>query len=207
MNNKSQETLRRVTQNDTSLTYNLRLAGTASSGAYDGDNSDDYSALGVAIANNTYLENLMAVLSNDLPLGVADREFYDGLKRNSSIHQLTLYCGNRNIAGGVAQEILKAYQENNGCLTVIRISNANLQRRGDRVIGDTLRCCRNLQRVELYSCNITDAQLLPIVDAIRGHSILEELDLLGNNIGNAGCDALATLLTDLNCSIRSWSRA
>ena len=142
-----------MTQNDPSLTNDLRLAGTASSGVYDGDfysdNSDDYSALGVAIANNTHVENLMAVLSDDLPLGVANRGFYDGLKRNSSIHQLTLYCGNRNIAGGVAQEILKAYQENNGCLTVIRISNANLQRRRDRAIEDTLRCCRNLQRVEL----------------------------------------------------------
>ena len=67
---------------------------------------------------------------------------------------------------------------------------------------DTLRKCRNLQNVDLHSCNITDAQLLPIVDAIRGHRILEELHLVANNIGNAGCEAIATLLIDPNCNLR-----
>ena len=42
---------------------------------------------------------------------------------------------------------------------------------------DTLRSCRNLQIVELNVCNITDEQLLPIVDAVRelGISMLEGL--------------------------------
>ena len=48
--------------------------------------------------------------------------------------------------------------------------------------------------------NITDDQLLPIVEAIRGHSLLERLSLLHNNIGDTGCETLATLrnLTFLN---------
>ena len=127
MNNKSQETLRRVTQNDPSLTHlrtNLSLAGDNNFGAFDGDfyseNSDDYSTLGAAIATNTQLKNLIVLLSDDLPLGVADREFYDGLKSNSSINNLGLHCGGRNIAGGVGQEILQIYQENNSHLTNLR---------------------------------------------------------------------------------------
>ena len=208
MNNKSRDTLRRVvTQNNPSLTT-LRLAGNniygAAYGAFYSDNSDDYSTLGAAIANNTHLEDLIVRLSDDLPLGVANREFYYGLKNNSSICDLELRCDHRNIAGGVGQEILQVYQENNSQLIVLSIIDANLQNGGDRVIVvDTLRSCRNLQRVDLFLCNITDEQLLPIADALRGHSMLEELSLNENNIGNAGCDALVTLLEDRNCNVHT----
>ena len=205
MRHNSQETLRRVTQNDPSL-VELTLVGDSNIYGDDefySDNSDDYSTLGAAIANNTHLENLIAVLSYDLPLGVANRGFYDGLKSNSSIHQLTLFCCGRNIAGWVVgQEILQTYQENNSHLTVLSIGHSNLQSGGDRVIGDTLSNCRNLKIVALNNCNITDAQLLTIVGAIRAHHRLEELGLGDNNIGNAGCDAIATLLADPNCNLR-----
>ena len=210
MNRHSQATLRRVTQNDPSLTQ-LRLGGYnngVADGQFHSDNSDDYSTLGAAIANNTHLERLAVLLSDDLPLGVADREFCNGLKANSSISDLELYFGGQNIAGGIGQEILKVYQENNSQLTFLYIKNAGLQNGGDRVIVvDTLRSCRNLQKVTLQSCSITDEQLLPIVDAIREHGISmpEELRLLDNRIGNVGCNALATLLADPNCNLRLLS--
>ena len=203
MNNNSRETLRRVTQDDPSLTElcladnNYNVAG-----EFYSDNSDDYSTLGATIANNTCLEELEVMLSNWIPLGVADRGFYDGLQRNSSISNLRLYCGNLNIAGGRVQEILQAYQENNSQLTYLSIQSADLQSGGENIIGDSLRSCRNLQKVYLYNCNITDEQLLPIVDAIRGHCMLEDLGLDSNNIGNAGCNAIATLLEDPNSNIR-----
>ena len=121
-----------------------------------------------------------------------------------------LYCGGRiiipqTIAGGVGQEILQAYQENNSQLTDLSISDTNLENGGDRVIGDTLRSCRNLQKVYLTFCGITAEQLLPIADAIRGHRMLEELNLRRNNIGNVGCDAIATLLADPNSNLRILS--
>ena len=171
MSSNSQEALRRVTHNDPILPQ-LRLLSLADNnygdtrGDFYSDSSDDYSTLGAAIANNTHLESLIVKLSDDLPLGLADRGFYDGLKSNSSINDLELYCVDRNIAGGVAHEILKAYQENISHLTFLGISDANLQNGGDRVVVDTLRSCRNLRKVYLYNCNITDAQLLPIVDAV-----------------------------------------
>ena len=124
MDNIGHETLRRVTQNDPSLTT-LSLTENNIYGYDDGkfysDSSDDYSALGAAIANNTSLLSLLVILSGDLPLGVADREFYDGLKSNSSINNLQLCCDGQNIAGGVGREILQAYQENNSQLTVLSI--------------------------------------------------------------------------------------
>ena len=204
MSRNSQETLRKVTQDDPSLTESRLIknnAFLAKKGDFYSDIGDAYSTLGAAIANNTHLERLTVWLSDGLPLTVANREFFDGLHRNTSISNLELWCNSRNIAGGVAHEILRAYQENNNHLTVLSIKHANLQNGGDRVIMDTLRRCSNLQRVTLYNCNITDEQLLPIVDAIRGHRPLEELQLYGNNIGNAGCEALATLLADPNCNL------
>ena len=206
MNNISQETLRRVTQNDPSLTE-LSLVDNNnydSDGKFVSDNSDDYSTLGAAIANNTHLEMLIVTLSDGLPLGVANIGFYDGLTRNSSIHQLMLRCDNQNIAGGIGLEILKVYQENNNHLATIIIIQANLQSGGDSVIVDTLRNCRNLQIVTLNSCSITDDQLLPIVEAVRelGITIQKGLYLYENNIGNAGCEAIATLLADPNCNLR-----
>ena len=43
---------------------------------------------------------------------------------------------------------------------------------------------------------------MPIVDALRGRTTLEELSFRSNRIGNTGCEALATLLADPNCNLR-----
>ena len=59
----------------------------------------------------------------------------------------------------------------------------------------------NLKSITLSRCNIRDEHLLPIVGAIRGYSILEELHLPLNRISNAGCEALATLLRDTNTTL------
>ena len=108
MSNNSQEILRKATQDDPSLTT-IRIVGYnnydgGDDGEFYSDNSDDYSTLGAAIANNTHLEKLIVWSSDGLPLGVANRGFYDGLKSNSSISNLSLYRDGRNIAGGVAPE-------------------------------------------------------------------------------------------------------
>ena len=93
MDNNSQEILRKVTQNDPSLTQ-LRLIGYNNYGVADdefySDIGDDYSTLGAAIANNAHLEKLAVTLYDDLPLGEADRGFYNGLNSNSSISNLRL---------------------------------------------------------------------------------------------------------------------
>ena len=81
--NNSRETLRKVQQNDPSLTA-LRIVDNYNNFHTDGefysDIGDDYSTLGTAIANNTHLASLAIILSNGLPLGVADRGFLMVLK-------------------------------------------------------------------------------------------------------------------------------
>jgi len=56
----------------------------------------------------------------------------------------------------------------------------------------------------LIYCQITNEHLLPIIEAIRGRKSLEQLSFYGNSIGNAGCEAIATLLADPNCSITNF---
>ena len=134
-------------------------------------------------------------------LDVTNNEFYDGLKQNSSVSELSLFCDVHNIVGGVGQKILEVYQANSN-LTVIGIFNARLQNGGDQVVAATLGNCTNLKNIDLHECNMSDEQLLSIVGAIRGLTSLVVLNLHNNRIGNTVCEALATLLRDPNSNLR-----
>ena len=98
-------------------------------------------------------------------------------------------------------EIFKAYQENNN-LTELSIHYADLRNGGENVIATTVRNSTNLKDIDIYGCNVTDEQLMPMIDAIRHHS-LEELRLHENRIGNTGCEAIITLLSDKNSSLHT----
>ena len=200
MNSNSQETLRRIEQNDAGLS----LLWINSSGFQSSDASD-YSRLGAAIGNNTHLTKLWMNLGANQALDIANTEFFNGLKRNSSISDLQLHCRNQTLIGGVGHEILKSYQKNNNNLTSLCIKHAVLDNGGGDAIADTLRWCRNLKTISLTHNSITDEQLLPMIDAIRGHRMLENLYLFENRIGNAGCHALATLLADTNSNLQILS--
>jgi len=129
---------------------------------------------------------------------------FDGLKHNSSICKLHLKGDNRNTLSDVGIEILRAYQANSNQLTQFTIEYfVPLQQNGGGgIVADTLRCCTNLKTIDLYRCSITDEQLLPMIDAVRGHRQLEEWELSSNSISNVGCDALFTLLEEPNCNIQ-----
>ena len=151
-----------VTQNDPSLTELLIFDSNNYHGVNDGefysDNSDDYSALGAAIAHNTHLASLAVILSNDaVPLSLADR-FYDGIKQNSTIRKFSLLCGQNHIMEGmnIGHELLAAYQENSSLLTEFAIAHARLENGGDRVVTTTLRRCINLKTINLAYAGLTD---------------------------------------------------
>ena len=110
-----------------------------------------------------------------------------------------------SFVGGVGHEILNAYryQAKNRKLTRLLVSRTSLANGGDDVLAAFLRSCTNLREISLINSNITDEQLLPMVEAVRGQGIIEELHLGGNRIGNTGCEVLATLLEDPNCNLRS----
>ena len=63
--------------------------------------------------------------------------------------------------------------------------------------------CANLKQISIMYSNISDEHILPIVQALTGHSSLETLTLSRNRIGNAGCETIATLLEDPNCNIHT----
>ena len=214
MNSICQETLRRIEQNDDQLTT-LGISGALMSGCFKSSEASDYSRLGAAIGNNTHLTKLLVYLgavganpaNHNQTLDIANTEFFNGFKRNSSINHLTLHCNGHNLIGGVEHEILKSYQKINNNLTGLCINEAVLDNGGGNVITETLRWCRNLKTINFGSNNITDEQLLPIVEAIKGgcYTSLQVLSLYGNRIGNVGCHAIATLLEHTNCNIKLLS--
>jgi len=110
--------------------------------------------------------------------------------------------------GGVGRKILETYQENNSHLTNFHIMHANLRYGssqyndgGATEVTSTLERCSNLTHINLYYCNINAGILLPMVEAMRGLRSLEQLYLDLNDIRNAGCEALATLLEDPNSNL------
>ena len=213
----SQDILRRVEQNDDTFTE-LRVGcptGFNPSSRIDfstlGTNireklkvGEDFSRLGAAIGQNSNLTTLHIVFNGVVALDVKHSAFFDGLKHNTSIHQLNIYFQNpySTHVGGVVEALLEAYQENSN-LTELSIHNADLQNGGDRLVATTLRRCSNLKHIDLYRSNITDEQLWPMVDAIRGHRSLKVLNFCGNRIGNTGCGLLSRLLQNSNCNLHT----
>ena len=104
MESYSEETLRRVRQNDATLTQ-LVICYSGEDGGFSSDDAD-YSQLGTAIAQNTHLTELQVELHNDGE--IVHEDFYEGLKRNTSIHMLTFSCGYATAVGGIGDEILNA---------------------------------------------------------------------------------------------------
>ena len=205
MNGSSQETLRRIEQNDVSCNA-IKLGHSDFDGWFISSDASDYSRLGAAIGKNIHLTKLRVYLgANRLALDTANHEFFNGLKHNSSISDMVLQCRNQTLVGGVGHEILKSYQKINNNLTRLCIQSAVLNNGGCNVITETLRWCTNLKSINLALNSIIDEQLLPIVDAIRGgcDTSLENLHFSFNRIGNAGCHALVTLLDHTNFNLQS----
>lgn len=93
----------------------------------------DYSRLGTAIANNTNLDALEIDIHNrEIIEGVTDPKnstLYEGLKRNSSITELSLHCDMHDMhMNEVGRQILKAYQKNNNSLAALHIQSVTLHR-------------------------------------------------------------------------------
>ena len=181
------ETLRRAEQNDSTLTK-----------LWIGD--EDFSRLGGCIGENTHLEIMDITFGGAISNVLRERGFFEGVKRNTSICSLSL---NRIGPSQVEafREILKVYQENNN-LTQLCIHHARMQR-GDQVIVATLRRCTKLECILLTGCNITDGQLRPMVEALRGQVSLVTFSFVNNRIGNASCRSLTTLHEDPNCNLRT----
>ena len=214
--------LRRVQQNDDVLTnlwlcYDYYLDDDENEeehGFFTSDDADEYSVLGAAIGSNTHLNKLeVGIFYDNDNLAVAaealalSSSFFDGLRQNTSIQQLWMNyedASTGNVIDRVYNEIMRACQVNKN-LTYFYMVDADLQQRGGGYeITNTLRSCISLKDICFDHCGISDEQCILIVDAVRGHVALEVLMLsnrMSDQIGNAGCEALATLLEDPNCNL------
>jgi len=166
---------------------------------YDTYTGDNYSRIGESIGRNTQIK----ALSINLHYHCNVRYMVDGLRKNDSINKLRI----QNNDGHGRKQLLEMYQEKN-TLTSICIQNTNPLGQN---INSALRLCTNLKQIDIVRCSITDNELLPIVEAIKGHHMLEILNLYGNDIGSDhhlaacsdGCQALGALLEDPKCNIHT----
>ena len=198
MDSLSKDTLLAIEQNSHGVTH-LQV------GAYDNDRNlgvfnnspdfNDYENLGTAIGNNTYLTKLQIDnISNNVRLTTTNKRFYDGIRHNSSITELVLSAITyKSDINNVALEVLGACQERN-ILTKLHINTMPFVNSADesRFI-ESLRVFTNLREITFVHSRLTNDQLLPMVEAIRGHGLLERINLFNNNIGNVGLEALSTL--------------
>lgn len=194
---KQQRTLEKIANDDPAI--HMLCIGNNSSDCY-------YSKLGKAVATNSHITSLtLGYIRDDIALDTTNRAFFDGLRQNSSIRGLLLTSGynNRPITGPVIQEVLKVYREKRS-ITYLCIDHYNLTMNGaEDVIITSLRRFSNIRHIRLNFCHISDELLLLMVEAVRGHSSLEELNIENNRIGNVGCRALADLLEDPNSNLQS----
>jgi len=216
MDSRSKDTLLAVEQNSDELT-SLEIGAhhlSSDEGVFNTRDPGDYDKLGTAIGNNNHLKILhVSNLYNNVTLkNTLNKRFYDGIRHNASITELYLNCitinrsqntiryncvhdiddGDCNNIFDAALEILKGCQEKN-ILTKLHIHTMPLVGSGEQIMTDILRGFTNLRQLTFVYSELTDDQLLPMAEAIRGYTLIEKLDLAYNNIGDTGCEALATL--------------
>ena len=197
MDSISEDTLLAIEQNSNEVTY-LQIGALSISGrgVFNSRDSDDYERLGTAVGNNTQLTKLaIGNISNNVGLTTTNKRFYDGIRHNSSITELFLSAityGGHNITD-VALEVMRTCQKKNILTKLYMHSMPLMSSAVENRFIEGLRGFTNLREISYKHSDLTDDQLLLIVEAIRGYTLIEDLNLNYNRIGNAGCEALATL--------------
>jgi len=213
MDGYSRETLRRIEENndtfielgicdDNDDDVDLSIDGRF----FTSRDEDDYTTLGSYIGRNTHLNTLYVELDSIRSLQT-DSGFFEGIKQNSSIREIKIngYSqNNQQPLRDVGCKLLKSLHGNNRrhLLTALHIWCCDIRSVEERIIiNATLSSCSNLEILCYNYNNMTNEQLLPLVEAVRGNRSLEILDLARNRISDNGCEALAALIEDPNCNL------
>ena len=166
-NDVSETTLRRLEQNDPTLTCLVVRSTSRNDGDFCPNDKVGLSRFSNAIAANTHVHSLSFDRSGIGPLGNfshSDRAiFWGGLKRNTSIK--TLVMGSCDFSEGIGREISREFV----------VDNANLEkifgvdiRGGIDVLSSSLARCTNLRFILLFSSAIDDGDVEELVSGIRG---------------------------------------
>ena len=90
----------------------------------------DFGRFGASVAGNTNIKRLGIDLCEIPSFFEVDRDFFEGLKSNTSIRELSINCGTNNIMRGLGvtgRGILNVYQENNNNLTCLEVRYCDLE--------------------------------------------------------------------------------
>ncbi|XP_058632592.1 NACHT, LRR and PYD domains-containing protein 12-like isoform X3 [Onychostoma macrolepis] len=152
-------------------------------------------ALSSALRSNSHLRELSL---NRNKLGDAGLMLIsDGLKDpRCKLEKLWLYdCG--VTAGGCA-----ALRSNSSHLRELDLSLNNLGDAGLMLISDGLKDPRcKLEKLWLSDCGVTYVGCADLSSALRSNSLLRELDLSWNNLGDAGLKLISDGLKDPRCKL------
>ena len=173
MPDKMMHAMRRVDQNDPTLTYLLMCEPPTTvekddphfGMTYITDDGPALKRICDSIGENAYLQDVCF----DAPLGlsntVARSTHFAGLKRNTSIHSLGL--SRCELSQGVGHEVLKAFEENGKHLTKFALWRCMIRHGGTHALSSTLMRCTYLKAISLSSCRIDDVIVANLVQSVR----------------------------------------
>ena len=199
---RSDDTLRRLEQNDPKLRTSLSIANRGHTTGHTSDtcfwlhDSADVLRLGNAIANNTHLERI--VIHNCSEWTLDTKSLFEGLQQSTSVKELWL-------RGGIGIGVLNEFVANNSNLTKISIQTCDLRNGVARALSQTIKKCQNLNHLNILNCKLDNESLKEFALGIKGLSWLQELHMWNyssiNSIDIEGARAIGSLLQDLSGSV------
>ena len=155
----------------------------------------DMGWLGCFVGRNNHLKELYIRYFNSASIEIIE-SFFKGVRNNRSITRLDFCSCSMNLLDGKIFTIMGPFFENNNNLSRIIINDCDLEDDGWRLLALAIGSSKHksLQDVSLTDCNISDEELVDIIDALRMHPNLTRFDIDGNCLNKDGCKALAILL-------------
>jgi len=175
----SDETLRRIENNDPNLTYiNVVSRDYTDNQTVKGyfwlHNGADVSRLGNAIANNTHLKSIELCGTSEWMLATTldTAPLFEGLQRSTTIKLLSL-------KGDIGIGILYEFVANSSSITNITLLDCDLRWSVlSRALAQAITKCPNLKVITMFHCNIEGASVKQFASGIKGMSCLQRLELI-----------------------------
>ena len=129
----------------------------------------------------------------------------NGVSRNNNIDGL-IFVGWDVLNGSVFPYMTPWLRSNNN-LTMLQIVRCNgMGRDGLHLLAAALVSCTSLEHIAIRNCSIEDddESFQDLINALnKNNHTCNQLDVSENNIGRKGCDALATMLSNPLCGLKT----
>ena len=120
----------------------------------------------------------------------------EGLKANEGLTELAL--GGNDIGDGGVVQLARGLQEHKGALTSLDLGNNGVGVAAAKELGAYVAKAKDLKKLNLYMNELGDEGAKALCDGFvaNAKSVLESLDIGGNNIGPGGAPAVAELVKE-----------